>query len=414
MQFDRLANTLLLLLGAAATVGAQPPAPAPDVEHPRVLRTSHGAPIRVVQIAQGLASPWSMVFLPGGKDMLFSERAGRLRIIRDGVLDPQPVWVMPPEPLDKDSTKPTADRLHMLALHPQFAQNGLVYFSYHKWGERGQTLAVARGHFDGKSFTDVQDVFVTDTWVAGNRPMNAMSAGKLLFGPDGTLYVTVGDRDTLSLTDDASLRMKAQDLASDAGKTLRIRDDGSIPSDNPFVNKAGAKPEIYSYGHRNGYGLAFHPTTGALWQAEIGPFGGDEINILLPGRNYGWPLVSFGRNYTGSLVSDQPYSRPGLEMPQLFFTPAISPSSLMFYTGNQFPNWKGSLFISTLSTDELRRVGFNPQGKEIRGQELMLSELGQRFREVVQGPDGNLYVATETSYGDSTNKGTILRVEPAK
>ena len=142
-----------------------------------------------MQIAQGLASPWSMVFLPGGKDILVSERAGRLRIIRDGVLDPQPVWVMPPEPLDKDSTKPTADRLHMLALHPQFAQNGLVYFSYHKWGERGHTLAVARGRFDGTSLTNVQDVFVVDAWVAGNPPMNAMSAGKLLFGPDGTLYL---------------------------------------------------------------------------------------------------------------------------------------------------------------------------------------------------------------------------------
>ena len=260
----------------------------------------------------------------------------------------------------------------------------------------------------------MKDVFVVDVWIAGKAPMNAISGGKLLFGPDGTLYVTVGDRDPLSLSNDASIRMKAQDLGSHTGKTLRIRDDGSVPSDNPFVNKAGAKPEIFSYGHRNGYGLAFHPTTGALWQAEIGPFGGDEINILLPGRNYGWPLVSFGRNYTGTLVSDEPYSRPGLEMPQLFFTPSISPSSIIFYTGNQFPSWKGSLIISTLSTDELRRVGFNQQGKEIRGHELMLSELGQRFREVVQGPDGNLYVATETRYGDSSNKGTVLRIEPAK
>jgi aldose sugar dehydrogenase len=266
MEFDRFASAvLLLLLGAAATDGAQQAASTSDPDSQRVFRTNSGQRIRVVEMARGLASPWSIVFLPGGKDVLVAERPGRLRIIREGVLDPQPVWVMSPEPLDKDSEKSSADRMHMLALHPRFAQNGLVYFSYMKWGERGNTIAVARGHFDGAKLTNVQDVLLADAWVAGKSPMYAISAGKLLFGPDGTLYFTVGDRDPLSLTDDPGIRMKAQDLGSDAGKTLRIRDDGNVPSDNPFVNRAGAKPEIYTYGHRNGYGLAFHPVTGALY-----------------------------------------------------------------------------------------------------------------------------------------------------
>jgi aldose sugar dehydrogenase len=413
MQFDRSASALLLLLlGAAAANGAPQAASAADADSPRVLQTN-GQRIRVVQMARGLVSPWSLAFLPGGKDILVTERPGRLRIIHEGVLNPEPVWVMPPEPLDPDSATSSADRLHMLALHPQFAQNGLVYFSYIKWGERGNTLALARGRFDGAKLTNVQDIFVADTWVMGKVP-NAISGGRILFGPDGTLYLTVGDRDPLFISDDASQRMKAQDLGSDAGKTLRLRDDGSIPSDNPFVNKPGAKPEIYTYGHRNGYGLAFQPVTGALWQAEIGPFGGDELNILIPGRNYGWPLISMGRNYTGNLVSDQPWSRPGLEMPQMFWSPVMSPSSILFYTGDQFPIWKGSLFIGALTTKDLRRIPFNQQGKPTRVQDQLLTELGVRIRDVAQGPDGNLYVATEARINDNSNKGTVLRIEPAK
>lgn len=415
MRFYRFASALLLLLlGAAGGAEAQQAASTADGGSPREFKTNGGQRIRVVQMARGLVSPWSIVFLPGGKDILVAERPGRLRIIHDGVLDPQPVWVIPSEPLDPDNGKSSADRIHMLALHPQFSQNGLVYFSYLKYGERGHTLAVARGRLEGAKLTNVQDVFVTDTWVAGKVPNNAISGGRLLFGPDGTLYLTVGDRDPLFGTDDASIRMKAQDLGSHAGKTLRIRDDGSVPSDNPFVNKAGAKPEIYTYGHRNGYGLAFHPVTGALWQAEIGPFGGDELNLLLPGRNYGWPLISMGRNYTGKLVSDQPWWRPGLEMPEMFWSPVISPSSIMFYTGDQFPRWKGSLFIGALTTKDLRRIGFNQEGKPTRVQEPLLTELGERIRDVVQGPDGNLYVATETRINDTSDKGTVLRIEPVK
>ena len=186
---------------------------------------------------------------------------------------------------------------------------------------------------------------MADGWEEGN-----VDPGKLLFGPDNTLYVTVGDRDRLCCngSEDNTLRMRAQSLDAHYGKTLRIRDDGSIPPDNPFVGRPGVRPEIFTYGHRNGYGLAFHPETGELWQAEIGPMGGDEINILKAGHNYGWPLVSTGRNYTGTEVSDQPWFRPGIDSPRMFWVPSISPSSLIFYTGDRFQGWKGSMFVGAL------------------------------------------------------------------
>jgi glucose/arabinose dehydrogenase len=236
-----------------------------------------------------------------------------------------------------------------------------------------------------------------------------------MFGPDATLYLTVGDRDRLCCvgTEDNSLRMKAQDLGNHVGKTLRLRDDGSVPPDNPFVGRPGAKPEIFTYGHRNGYGLAFHPETGALWQAEIGPLGGDEINILMPGRNYGWPLVSLGRNYTGTLVSEEPWSRPGMENPRIFWVPSISPSSILFYTGDRFPLWKGSLFIGALNGKQLQRISFN-QPVQAERRESLLTQLNVRIRDVQQGPDGFVYVATELRSAGVDPDGTILRIEPAR
>jgi glucose/arabinose dehydrogenase len=302
------------------------------------------------------------------------------------------------------------DLLHSVAVHPQFAQNHFVYLSYPKWGERGNTMALARGRLDGKTLSDVREIFVAEAWeTSGNL------AGRMLFGPDGTLYLTVGDRDRLCCvgTEDNSLRMKAQDLGTHVGKTLRLRDDGSAPPDNPFVGRAGAKPEIFTYGHRNGYGLAFHPETGELWQAEIGPLGGDEVNILRPGRNYGWPLVSLGRNYTGTLVSEEPWSRPGMENPRIFWVPSISPSSIMFYTGDRFPAWQGSLFVGALNGKQLQRISFN-QPVQAERREPLLAQLNVRIRDVQQGPDGLLYVATETRSSGVDEDGTILRIEPVR
>jgi glucose/arabinose dehydrogenase len=237
----------------------------------------------------------------------------------------------------------------------------------------------------------------------------------MLFGPDETLYVTVGDRDRLCCgpQDDNSIRLLAQDLRNHVGKTLRLTDDGGVPEDNPFVGRTGALPEIFTSGNRNGYGLAFHPETGELWQIEIGPLGGDEINILKPGANYGWPLVSMGRNYSGTLVSEQPWFRPGMENPRMFWVPQISPSGMTFYTGDRFPDWKGSLIIGSLNGQQVQRIAFNQPGQAER-REPLLRELGVRFRDVVQGPDGYLYVSTEVRYGSGNADGTVLKIEPAE
>ena len=387
----------------AGSAGQDTPSRVPDnaVE----FDTNAKQRIRVVTVATGLVHPWSIAFLPDGRTMLVAERAGRLRIVRDGVLDPQAAWVAEPVPEAKEG-----DLLHSVAVHPQFAQNRFVYLSYPKWGERGNTMALARGRLDGKTLTDVREIFVAEAWeTSGNL------AGRMLFGPDGTLYLTVGDRDRLCCvgTEDNSLRMKAQDLGTHVGKTLRLRDDGSAPPDNPFVGRAGAKPEIFTYGHRNGYGLAFHPETGELWQAEIGPLGGDEVNILRPGRNYGWPLVSLGRNYTGTLVSEEPWSRPGMENPRIFWVPSISPSSIMFYTGDRFPGWQGSLFVGALNGKQLQRISFN-QPVQAERREPLLTQLNVRIRDVQQGPDGLLYVATEMRSQGVDEDGTILRIEPVR
>jgi glucose/arabinose dehydrogenase len=356
--------------------------------------------IRAVTVASGLVHPWSLAFLPDGHTILVAEQVGRLRAIRDGELVPEPVWT---------AQGMGTDVLHGLDIHPQFAQNHLVYVSYLKAGPRGFTLAVARGKLDGTTLKDVADIFVADAWESA---ASLGIAGRIMFGPDNTLYVAVGDRDLKYGGDDNSMRMRAQALDSHIGKVLRIRDDGSVPNDNPFVGKPGARPEIFTYGHRNTYGFAFHPTTGELWQAEIGPMGGDEVNILIPGANYGWPLASMGRNYTGNPVSDQPSKRPGMEDPRMFWAPSISPSSILFYTGNRFPSWKGNLFVGALNGQQLLRVAFNPSSQgETR--EPLLASLRVRIRDVRQGPDGLLYVATELRFGGTTADGTVLRIEPA-
>jgi aldose sugar dehydrogenase len=402
IRVGRLSPVLLavLLFPPAVLIRAQQPSP-PITEGPQILDVQ-GGKIRVVPVATGLFHPWSLAF-PDARTILVTERNGHLRMIRDNVLAADPVWASP-TPLDE-----AADSLHFVALHPKFAQNQLVYVSYPKRGERGITLAVARGHLSGARLTDVQEIFVADAWETGGN-----LAGRIYFTPDGSLYVTVGDRDRLCCngTDDNSLRIKAQKLDNHVGKTLRLRDDGTVPPDNPFVGRAGAKPEIFTYGHRNGYGLAIHPGTGELWQAEIGPMGGDEVNILIPGHNYGWPLVSMGRNYTGTLVSEEPWARPGMDNPRIFWVPSISPSSIIFYTGDKFPRWKNNLFVGALTTQQLVRIAFN-QPSQAERREGLLVPLHERIRDVQQSPDGYIYVATERAIRGDAADGTVLRIEPA-
>jgi aldose sugar dehydrogenase len=394
--------------------------PPPRDMSPQILDVQ-GGKIRVVTVASGLFHPWGIAFADANT-ILVTERSGALRIIRNGVLAPQPVWTSPAPPAPPPGSTPPAagqgnDRLHFVAVHPDFAQNRLVYVSYPKTGEKGSTLAVARGFLKGDVLGDVQEIFVADAWETGGN-----LAGRVFFGKDKSLYVTVGDRDRICCnaqqlrpdgSDDNSLRMKSQALDNHVGKTLRLRDDGTVPPDNPFVGKPGAKPEVYTYGHRNGYGLAVHPETGQVWQAEIGPMGGDEVNILVPGHNYGWPLVSMGRNYTGTLASDQPFARPGMDNARMFWVPAISPSSIMFYTGDKFPRWKNNLFVGALTTRQLIRVAFG-QPNQAERREGLLVPLNTRIRDVQQSPDGYIYVATEGASGGNAADGMVLRIEPVE
>lgn len=402
---------LILVFGAGA--GAQqpqPPAPARDTlpDGPLVFDSSSraagarpipGPKFRVVA-TRGLSRPYALVFLPDGS-MLVTERAGRLRIVRNGVLDPQPVSGIPPV-LNTGSKG-----LNDIALHPAFAQNQWVYFTYYKAGpgEKDAGMAVlARGRFDGgHALTDVRDLFTTDTMI------NAASAARIVFGRDGKIYMAIGvplpnSRPGIATVTDA------QAPGSYFGKVLRLNDDGSAPPDNPFAGRAGYKPEIYALGIRNAMGIALHPETGEIWETDNGPQGGDELNIIKAGRNYGWPVISYGRSYGGTLtgesgpISEQPFA-PGMEQPMLFWSPSIAVAGMAFYTGDRFPEWKGSLFIGALVGEQLQRVVLNDKGLPIR-RDSLLTELNQRIREVRQGPDGLLYLLTDEEAG------ALLRIEP--
>jgi glucose/arabinose dehydrogenase len=357
--------------------------PLPDA--PVVYHTAEGQDIRVSIYTRGLKHPWSLAFLPTG-EMLVTERGGQLRIVRGGKLDPQPVAGVPAVQAVGLSG------LFDVALHPNFAENHFVYLSYNKPGEPRAGLGLARGEFDGRELKNVRDIFTTS---------DTSSVSRLAFGRDGMLYVSTF----------GSIGNGAQDPGSLAGKVLRLRDDGTVPNDNPFVGRAGYKPEIFTLGHRSTLGLAVHPATGAVWENENGPNGGDEINVLKPGANYGWPLVSLGRTYPGPWQS-QGFSREGFEDPIVYWTPAIAVSGMAFYTGDKLPEWKGDVFVGAMrmgeipGTGHLQRILFNENMEELR-REMLLVDWHQRIRDVRQGPDGLLYLLTDE------DDGAILRIEPA-
>jgi glucose/arabinose dehydrogenase len=362
----------------------------PLVEGPIVLDTGIQHQIRLI-VTKGLNQPWSMAFLSDGT-ILVTERPGRLRIVRDGMLDPHPVAGLPPVQAQG------LGGLMDLALHPRFSANKLIYFTYHKptVGGNGNagTITLARGRWDGTALLEVRDIF---------SAIQTANASRIVFGKDGMVYMTVG-------VGDPPAAARAQDPNDLAGKVLRVRDDGTVPADNPFVNRPGYRPEIYTLGHRNALGLAVQPDTGAIWECEDGPNGGDEINVLQPGRNYGWPVVSFGRFYLGPRVTEKPWQE-GMEQPLVFWVPAIAISGMTFYTGDKFPNWKNNVFVGGMRQGEvprsghLERIDFNDKGEELH-REAMLRELQQRIRDVRQGPDGFLYVLT--AEGD----GALMRIEP--
>ncbi len=374
----------------AAPVAGIPRQPLGD--GPWVFEAAERTRFRVVVVTKGLVNPWSLVFLPDG-NMLVTERHGRLRIIRNGVLDAQPIAGVP------EVRAMRLNGLMDLALHPRFPENGLVYFTYTKPGDNGlMATTLARGRLVGMALEDVQDLLIAEPWWDGAGG----SASTIVFGPDGMLYMTTG-------TSGVNV-IESQDTSGLRGKVLRLRDDGTVPPDNPFVGRAGYRPEIYSLGHRNTLGIAVHPRTGAIWNAEMGPNGGDEINIILPGRNYGWPLVSFGRTYQGPWQGA--FAKEGMEPPHVFWTPSISVSGLMFYTGDRFPAWKGNVFVGGLRFGEIagtglmQRIVFNEKDEEMR-RENLLADLRQRIRQIRQGPDGLLYVLTDE------NPGALLRIGPA-
>jgi aldose sugar dehydrogenase len=362
------------------------PLPVKPVE----FDTGEGQRIRVSVVTKALTYPFSLAFLPDGT-MLVAERFGALRVIRNGVLDPQPVAGVPKSYSAGESGLPGAVHgLMEVVLHPRFADNRSIYLLYTKaLDEKRRTVAISRGTWNGRAITDARDIFVADEGTGTSR---------LAFGKDGMLYL-------------ATSGGNAQDLGSHGGKVLRLRDDGTAPPDNPFAGKPGAKPEIYTLGHRSSLGLAMHPMTGEMWLNENGPNGGDEINILKAGANYGWPTVSYGRQYTGDWQGERP-GHAGFEPPVVYWMPSIAVSGMAFYTGDKLAKWKGDVFVGSLRTGEipgtghLERILFNEKMQELR-RESLLVDLRQRIRDVRQGPDGLLYVLTDEK------EGALLRIEPA-
>ncbi len=368
------------------------------------LKSEGGMAIRVIKLAEGLSHPDGLVFLPDGHTMLVTERAGRLREIKDGILDPTPVFGLP------TMYHFALGGLQDVVLHPDFARNHILYISYSKGREPrlGTTLAVARARYEPGRLKDVKDILVTEAW---ESPLGTYG-GRMVFGPDGMLYLSVGDRDGTGTNPVSTARPQAQKLNSHIGKILRIRDDGSIPQDNPFLKTPDAKGEIFSLGHRNVYGMAWDPKTGQMWTSEFGPSGGDEINMEKSGHNYGWPEVSLGRNYTGRLMSAQPWYRDGFDMPSFFWNPTFNPENMIFYTGDRFPRLKGSLLIAGGGSKKIAQMMIRDADYINQG-DTMLHELGVRFRDIRQGPDGYIYLLTEGRLrGPNDTDGMLLRLEP--
>ena len=382
-------------LGLASVALAQPPGPPSES-------------FKVVTFVEGLKNPWSMAWLPNG-DMLVTERGGTLRIVRGGKLLPDPVPGVPKvRALGQGG-------LQEVAVHPNFAQNHYVYLSYSKPdadGKRG-TTALSRAKLENDKLTEVKEIFEAKAW---NEAPGHFGA-RIAFSPDGKVFMSVGDRMAGLFPPrpqggmDPNLEgHPAQHLDIHQGKIIRINDDGSVPQDNPFVGRAGALPEIWSYGHRNPQGLAFNPDTGALWETEHGPQGGDEINVIEKGKNYGWPVIGYGANYTlGTEIHNARY-KEGMEQPKAFFVPSIGIAGLTFYKGDQFPNWKGNAFSGGMATNYRQLVRFSLNGPVVTNREPML--FGQyRVRDVRTGPDGFVYLATDNIYGQPS---PILRLEPEK
>jgi aldose sugar dehydrogenase len=410
MRFRIVPTMLLVALAATGSAWGQSPPPgiAPVVlsQSSYQFDTAEQHQLRVTVVAKGMPHPFAIALLPDG-DALISERGGQLRLLRNAIgaegrpttLEPAPVPGLPAV-----EVKYRNAGLHDVVLHPDFVTNRLVYFTFNKPGNlipatgngpaRQQSrLTILRAKFDGKALSQLQEIFVGDS--------EGTSGSRITFGPDGMLYAVIG----------AAFGDVAQHLDVTTGKVLRLREDGTIPADNPFVKRSDAKPSVFTYGHRDPLGLTVHPATGQVLAVEHGPNGGDELNLIQAGKNYGWPRVTFGHGYDGAPLAASPVA-PDVEPPLVYWVPSIAPSGLLVYSGTRFPEWKFNVFVGSARRGEIPRTGglervvLNDKLQELR-RETMLTELHQRIRDVRQGPDGLIYLLTDE------DDGTLLRLEPA-
>ena len=363
------------LIGCTSA-GAAPPAD-------KVFQTE-AASFRVIEVAGGLSHPWGLAFLPDGR-MLVTERGGQLRLIDEGRLVPEPIGGAP------EVFASGQGGLLDVAVDPSFAENSLVYLSYADSDSSGTTTQVMRARLDGNRLVESEVIFDAKPRASGRNHYGS----RLAFGPDGMLYVSVGERQE---------RDRAQSLADHGGKVIRIFPDGRVPDDNPFVGQPGAQPEIWSYGHRNPQGMAFRPGTDELWEQEHGARGGDEVNLVRKGLNYGWPVITHGVDYSGLSIGEGK-EKAGMEQPAWVWTPSIAPSGLAFYQGDAFPEWQGDMLVGALKFELLVRLTMD--GRRIVKEERMLEgELG-RIRDLRVGPDGLVYLLNDE------DEGGVYRLEPA-
>jgi glucose/arabinose dehydrogenase len=385
IQMARSNRSALVLAAGSLLVATPAAAQAP------VHGSAHHQ-FRVVTVAEGLEHPWAIAFLPGG-DILVTERPGRLRVIRNGRLLPAPVEGVPAV------FAVGQGGLMDVVPHPDFASNRLVYLTYSKpLGGQESTTAVIRGRFENDRLTNVEEIFEAVSRGRGHY------GSRLAFDGNGYLFVSVGER---MASPSGNLEAHpAQDLSNHHGTINRLFDDGRVPPDNPFVGREGVRPEIWSYGHRNPQSLAIHPVTGDLWEAEHGPQGGDEINLIRPGVNYGWPVIGFGVNYGSGRAIHEGTTREGMQRSVHVWVPSIATSGMMIYGGDKFPLWRGSIFVGGLAGEQLARVEVDEEVSIL--EETLLRGIG-RVRDVRQSPDGFIYLAID---GDGNDLTPIVRLEP--
>jgi aldose sugar dehydrogenase len=368
---------LAALVATFAVAGCEPAEPrAPDDHASTDPDATATHDYQVNELVTGLEHPWGLALLPGG-DILITERPGRVRLVRDGALRPEPVQGAPAAQAGGQGG------MMDIVAHPDFESNRLVYISYSKEVAGGRTTAVARARWEDDRLQGLEDVIVAQAAGAGGQHFG----GRIVFDRDGYMYLTIGDRGTGD---------RAADLGDHAGTTLRFHDDGRVPADNPFMDRDDARPEIFTFGNRNAQGMALHPETGEVWQNEHGPRGGDEINRMEPGADYGWPRVNYGTHYDGRPIPD-PQPGQGTTLPLLYWVPSIAPSGMAFYTGDHFPNWRGNVFNGALVGRHIRRVVFD--GTHVVHQEELLADYGERIRDVRDGPDGFIYFLTDSPEG---------------